>query len=298
MSEARSSVLAAADAPSGKAARPARWRRQSVLPGFGPGLGYVTFYLSLLVLLPLGALVLKSVSIGPEQFWKIATDPQVTSALKLTFGAAFVAALVDTLFGFIIAWCLVRYRFPGRRLFDAAVDLPFALPTAVAGIALAALYVPQGPFGAILIQFGIKVALTPLGVVMALIFVSLPFVVRSVQPVLEDMEREAEEAAATLGAGRLRTALTVVLPGLVPAVLSGGALAFARAVGEYGSVIFLSSSIPYVSQIAPQLIIVKLDRYDYAGATVVAVVMLTMSFVALLVVNLVQTASRRWFGNV
>lgn len=278
--------------------RPARWRRPSVLPGFGLGMGYVVVYLSLLVLLPLGALVLKSASIGWTEFWTIAFDPQVTAALRLSFGAAIIAALVDTVFGVIIAWCLVRYTFPGRRLLDAAVDLPFALPTAVAGIALAALYVPEGVFGSILAIFGVQVALKPLGVVMALIFVSLPFVVRTVQPILEDMERDTEEVAATLGAGRLRTALTVVLPGLIPAVLTGMALAFARAVGEYGSVIFLSSSIPYISQIAPQLIIVKLDRYDVAGATVIAAIMLAMSFAALVVVNLIQTASRRWFGDV
>jgi sulfate transport system permease protein len=285
-------------APAGKPARASRWRRRSVLPGFGLGLGYTIAYLSLVVLIPLLGLAVQSTQVGWDRFWRIAFNPEVVAALKLSFGAALVAAAVSTVFGVVIAWVLVRYKFPGRRLFDAAVDLPFALPTAVAGIALAALYVPKGPFGSLLEPFGIKIALQPAGVVVALIFVSLPFVVRTVQPILEDMERDTEEVAATLGAGRWRTATRVILPSLIPAILTGSALAFARAVGEYGSVIFISSNVPFVSQIAPQLIIAKLGLADYNSAIVIAVITLAMSFLGLFVVNLIQAASRRWFGDV
>jgi sulfate transport system permease protein len=281
------------------AAQTFRWRRRSVLPGFGLSMGYTIAYLSLIVLIPLAGLAISSASLGWTEFWRIATDQRVLKALQLSFGAAMIAAIVNTVFGVLVAWVLVRYRFPGRRWLDGAVDLPFALPTAVAGIALATLYAPNGPFGAILDDwFNIKVGFTPAGVTMALIFVGLPFVVRTVQPVLQEIDRETEEVSATLGAGRWRTVTRVILPGLLPAILTGFALAFARGVGEYGSVIFIAGNLPYESEIAPLLIIIRLEENNYAGATAIAAIMLVISFAMLLVVNLLQGWSRRYFGHV
>jgi sulfate/thiosulfate transport system permease protein len=274
-----------------------RLRESSVIPGFGLTLGFTVAALTLIVLIPLAALVLKAASIGPSQFWGIATDPRTVAALRLSFGAAAIAALINAVFGLLLAWVLVRYRFPGRKLIDAAVDLPFALPTAVAGIAMASVYAPTGWIGSIAKDFGIKIAFTPLGVVLALIFIGLPFVVRTVQPILEEAEREIEEASALLGASRLRTIFHVVLPQTYPALLTGTALAFARGVGEYGSIIFIAGNIPMVSEIAPLLIIIKLEEFDYEGATVVATVMLVISFALLAVINQFQSWSRRRLGN-
>ena len=275
-----------------------RLREPSVIPGFGLALGFTVTALTLVVLLPLAALVLRAASIGPAEFWALASDSRTLAALRLSFGAALVAALVNTAFGLLLAWVLVRYRFPGHRLIDAAVDLPFALPTAVAGIALAAVYAPNGWIGAIAAKLGFKIAFTPLGVVLALVFVGLPFVVRSVQPVLAEVERDIEEAAALLGASRLRTILQVVLPQVYPALLSGFALALARGVGEYGSVIFIAGNIPRVSEIAPLLIVIKLEEFDYAGATVIATVMLAISFALLFVINQFQAMSCGRLGHV
>ena len=275
-----------------------RLRAPSVIPGFGLTLGITLTALSLVVLVPLSALVLRAASIGPEAFWKIASDPRVLAALKLSFGAAFVAAIVNTVFGTLLAWVLVRYRFPGRKLIDAAIDLPFALPTAVAGIALATIYSPSGWIGAIAGKLGFKIAFTPLGIVLALVFIGLPFVVRTVQPVLEEVESDIEEAAALLGASRLRTVFQVVLPHVYPALLTGAALAFARGVGEYGSIIFIAGNIPLVSEIAPLLIVIKLEEFDYAGATVVATLMLVISFAILLTINQLQGWGRRKKGHV
>ncbi|TAN06504.1 MAG: sulfate ABC transporter permease subunit CysT [Rhizobiaceae bacterium] len=278
-------------------ARPGwRMKRLSVLPGFGLTLGFALVYLSMIVLIPLAGVVWRSASLGWPEFWRIATDPRTLNALKISFGGAFIAALVNVVFGTLIAWVLVRYRFPGRRLIDAMVDLPFALPTAVAGIALATLYAPNGWIGSLFAPFGVKIAFTPLGILIALIFIGLPFVVRTVQPVMEEIDREVEEAAATLGADRPQTVWRVILPGLAPAILTGFALAFARAVGEYGSVIFIAGNIPYVSEIAPLLIVIRLEEYNYAAATAIASVMLAISFAVLLVINLIQAWSRRRFG--
>jgi len=276
---------------------PLRLREPSVLPGFGLALGFATTALSLVVLLPLAALVIKTTSIGPAQFWAIATDERTLAALKLSFGAAFLAAIFNTVFGLLLSWVLVRYRFPGRKLIDAAVDLPFALPTAVAGIALTAIYAPNGWLGSIAERFGLKIAFTPFGVVLALIFVSLPFVVRTVQPVLEEVEKDIEEAAALLGASRIRIVFQVILPHVYPALITGFTLAFARAVGEYGSVIFIAGNIPMISEIAPLLIVIKLEEFDYAGASVIATVMLGVSFLLLLVINQLQSWTRRNFGH-
>ena len=275
-----------------------RLRQPSVLPGFGLALGVTVTALSFVVLIPLAALILRAASIGPAEFWALATDPRILAALKLSFGAALIAALVNTVFGLLLAWVLVRYDFPGRRVVDAAIDLPFALPTAVAGIALSAVYAPNGWIGAIAQSLGFKIAFTPLGIVLALIFIGLPFVVRTVQPVLAETERDIEEASALLGASRLRTVFRVVLPLVYPALLTGFAMAFARGVGEYGSVIFIAGNIPMVSEIAPLLIVIKLEEYDYAGATVIATLMLAASFVLLLIINQLQAMSRRRFGNV
>ncbi len=274
-----------------------RFRKPSIIPGFGLTLGFSLVYLSLIVLIPLAGVVWRSASLGWPQFWALATDPRTLQALKISFGTAFIAAIVNVVFGVIVAWVLVRYRFPGRRVIDAIVDLPFALPTAVAGIALTAIYAPNGWVGSILAQLGIKVAFTPAGIVVALIFIGLPFVVRTVQPVIEEIDKEVEEAAATLGAGRFQTVFRVLLPGLAPAILTGFALAFARGVGEYGSVIFIAGNIPYVSEIAPLLIVIRLEEFDYAAATAIAAVMLTLSFAMLLVINLIQAWSRRRFGH-
>lgn len=265
-------------------------RAPSVLPGFGPTLGFTLVYLSLIVLIPLSALVLRPVELGFAGFVAAVTEPRVLAALRLSFGASLIAAAINAVFGLIVAWVLVRYQFPGKRLIDALVDLPFALPTAVAGVALTALYAPNGWIGRLLDPLGVKVAFTPLGVVIALVFIGLPFVVRTVQPVLQDIEREVEEAAASLGASRLQTMVRVILPAILPALLTGYALALARAVGEYGSVIFIAGNMPMVSEIAPLLIVIKLEQYDYAGAAAVGVAMLIIAFVMLLVLNLLQ----RW----
>lgn len=273
-------------------------RRHSVLPGFGLSLGFTLFYLGLIVLVPLSAAFIKTAALTWDAFWGAVSAPRVVASYRLTFGAAFLAALINAVFGLLVAWVLVRYRFPGRRLADALVDLPFALPTAVAGIALTALYAPGGWIGSLLEPWGIKVAFTPLGVLVALTFIGLPFVVRTIQPVLEDLEPEFEEAAATLGANRLQIFTRVILPTLVPALLTGFALALARAIGEYGSVIFIAGNIPMVSEITPLLIITKLEQYDYRGATALAVVMLLISFVLLLAVNLLQWWGRRRAGGV
>jgi sulfate/thiosulfate transport system permease protein len=270
----------------------------SVIPGFNLAFGYTLLYLSLIVLFPLATLIWRSSSLGLSGLAAVATEPRVAAGLQTTFLISFAAALTDLFFGLIVAWALTRYDFPGRRLLDAFVDLPFALPTAVAGISLAALYAPNGWFGAPLAHIGVKIAFTRLGILVALIFVGLPFIVRTVQPIIGELEAELEEASATLGASRLQTALRVLLPPLVPALLTGFALAFARAVGEYGSVIFIAGNIAYVSEIAPLLIIVKLEQYDYAGATGIATIMLAISFGALLAINLVQAWSRRRFGHV
>jgi sulfate/thiosulfate transport system permease protein len=277
-------------------ARP-RFRRASAIPGFGLAFGYTLLYLGLIVLLPLAALVVRASSLGLSGFWAALTDERVLAALKVSFGLSFAAALVDAAFGLLAAWVLTRYRFPGRKLLDAAVDLPFALPTAVAGIALAALYAPNGWIGSLVAPLGLKIAFTPLGIFVALVFVGLPFAVRTVQPLIAEIDRELEEAAATLGASRTRAVWTALLPPLVPAVLTGFTLAFARAVGEYGSVIFIAGNTPYVSEIAPVLIIIKLEEYNYAGATVIAAIMLAISFVTLLAINLIQAWARRNFGH-
>ena len=261
---------------------------QRVVPGFGLTLGYTMVYLSLLVLIPLCAVFIRSLGSGWGHFWHVVTAPRVIASLRLSFGASLIAALVNAIFGLIVAWVLVRYTFPYKRLVDAAVDLPFALPTAVAGIALTALYAPNGWLGAWLLSFGIKVAFTPLGVVVALTFIGLPFVVRTLQPVLEDLDREVEQAAATLGASAVQAFVRVILPALWPALLTGFALAFARAVGEYGSVIFIAGNMPMKSEIAPLLIVTKLEQYDYAGATAIAVVMLVLSFALMFGINALQ----------
>jgi len=265
-------------------------RKPSVMPGYGLTLGYTLTYLSLIVLIPLAGLLLRPVGLGWQGFWNVVSAPRVVAALELSFGAALVAAAVHAVFGGIVAWVLVRYEFPGRRIIDALVDLPFALPTAVAGIALTALYAPNGWIGSWLEPMGIKVAFTRLGIMVALTFIGLPFVVRTLEPVLQDLDPEFEEAAATLGAGRLQTFLRVVFPAILPALLTGVALAFARGVGEYGSVIFIAGNMPMISEIAPLLIVVKLEQYDYAGAAAVGVAMLLISFLLLLLINLLQ----RW----
>jgi sulfate transport system permease protein len=275
-----------------------RLREPSVLPGFGLALGFVAVSLSLIVLLPLAALVLRAASIGPAEFFRIATDPRTLTALKLSFGTALIAAAINAVFGLLLTWVLVRYRFPGRRILDALIDLPFALPTAVAGIAMAAIYAPNGIIGSIAAMAGLKIAYTPVGITIALVFIGLPFVVRTVQPVLEEVEKDIEEAAALLGASRLRTVFQVVLPHIYPALLTGFALAFARGVGEYGSVIFIAGNIPEVSEIAPLLIVIKLEEFDYGGATVIATIMLAISFAMLFGINKLQARSRRRYGNV
>ena len=258
-----------------------------VLPGFGLTMGFTITYASLLVLIPLSVTFVRSAELGPERFWEVVTAPRVLASLRLSFGAALLAAAINAVMGFIIAWALTRQRFPGRRLFDAIIDLPFALPTAVAGIALTALYAPNGWIGQLL-PFGIRVAYTPLGVVVALAFVSLPFVVRTLQPVLGDLDREVERAAETLGASRLQAFLWVVLPSVWPTLLTGAALGFSRAVGEYGSVIFIAGNIPKVSEIAPLMIMTKLEQYQYSEATAIAVVMLTASFALMFGINALQ----------
>jgi len=275
-----------------RAKRPGR-----VIPGFGISLGFTLFYLALIVLIPLSAVFLNTFSMSWADFWATVTSERVMASYRLSFGASLIAALLNVIFGGIVAWVLVRYQFPGKRFIDALVDLPFALPTAVAGITLTALYAHNGWIGQYLAELGIKVAFTPLGVVVALTFIGLPFVVRTVQPVLEEAERELEEAAASLGAAPLQTFTRVVLPTITPALLTGFALAFARATGEYGSVIFIAGNLPMVSEITPLLIISKLEQYDYAGATAIAVVMLVFSFILLLAINLLQAWTRKRAGK-
>ena len=270
-----------------------RRRARAVLPGFGLTLGCSLLYLGLIVLIPLSALVLRTLSLSWPQFWEAVTSPRVLASYRLTFGASFIAASVNAVFGLLVAWVLVRYSFPGRKIVDALVDLPFDLPTAVAGISLTALLAGNGWIGQLLEPHGIQLAFNRNGVVIALIFIGLPFVVRTVQPVLEDAERELEEAASCLGASRWQTFIRVILPGIAPALLTGFALAFARAVGEYGSVIFIAGDMPMISEITPLIIIGKLEQYDYAGATAVATVMLLISFVLLLVINGLQAWQRR-----
>jgi sulfate transport system permease protein len=269
-------------------------KKHTVLPGFDLALGFALLYLSLIVLIPLSAAFLKTFTLTGPQFVDAVSTPRVMASYRLTFGAAFAAALINAFFGLIVAWVLVRYSFPGKRIIDALVDLPFALPTAVAGIALTALYAHNGFIGQ---HLPFKVSYTPLGVFVALVFIGLPFVVRTLQPVLEDVNRELEEAAATLGASRWQTFTHVIFPVLMPALLTGFALAFARALGEYGSVIFIAGNMPMVSEITPLLIITKLEQYDYAGATAIAVVMLVSSFVLLLVINLLQAWARKRQGG-
>ncbi|RTL02761.1 MAG: sulfate ABC transporter permease subunit CysT [Lysobacterales bacterium] len=291
---AASSTVSTSPAAADMAAlSPATARTPRVLPGFGLALGITLSYLALIVLIPLSATFLKATGLSWDGFVTAVTAPRVLASYRLTFGAALIAALINAVFGLIVAWVLVRYRFAGRRFVDALVDLPFALPTAVAGIALTALYSTNGWIGQWLAGFGIKVAFTPLGVIVALIFIGLPFVVRTVQPVLEEFDRGVEEAAAVLGASRWQTFTRVILPALLPALVTGFTMAFARAVGEYGSVIFIAGNIPLVSEITPLIIITKLEQYDYAGATAVACVMLVISFVLLLAINGLQAWNAR-----
>lgn len=266
--------------------------RYSVIPGFGITLGFTLFYLSLIVLIPLAGLVLKTVEMSLPEFWRTVTDSRVLAAYRISFGLSLLAALINAVFGLALAWVLVRYRFPLKRLVDALVDLPFAMPTAVSGIALAALYSTNGWIGQHLVPLGIKVSFTPLGILVALVFIGLPFVVRTTEPVLADIDRETEEAAASLGASRWQTFWRVILPHVAPSLLTGFAMAFARALGEYGSVIFIAGNMPYVSEIVPLVIIIKLEQYDYAGATAIALVMLLASFVMLFVINWLQKWSR------
>ncbi|MPW43260.1 sulfate ABC transporter permease subunit CysT [Acinetobacter guerrae] len=269
-------------------------QRSRVLPGFGLSLGFTLAYLSLIVLIPLSAVFIKSIGVGWDGLWEILSSERILKSLQLSFGTALIAALINVVFGSLLAWCLVRYTFPGKRLMDALVDLPFALPTAVAGIALTSLYAPTGWIGQYLTPLGIQVAYTPIGITIALIFIGIPFVVRTVQPVLSDIETELEEAASALGANRWQIVTKIIFPILLPALLTGFALAFARGVGEYGSVIFIAGNQPFKTEIAPLMIISRLEEYDYPAATTIAVLMLVISFVILLLINLIQAwASRR-----
>jgi sulfate transport system permease protein len=271
-------------------------KQRSVLPGFGLTMGFTLLYLSLIVLIPLSATFLKTATMSWGQFWSTVTEPRALASYRLSFGASLIGAAINMVFGMLAAWVLVRYSFPGKRVVDAMVDLPFALPTAVAGITLTAVFARSGWIGSYLEPLGIKVAFTPLGVVVALTFIGLPFVVRTVQPVLQDLDAEIEEAAASLGASRWQTVTRVILPALLPALLTGFALAFARAVGEYGSVIFISGNMPMRTEITPLLIVTKLEQYDYAAATAIGVVMLVMSFALLFIINLLQWWSRRRYA--
>jgi sulfate transport system permease protein len=268
-------------------------KQKNVLPGFNLSLGYTLLYLSLIVLIPLSAAFIKTTELSLNEFWNVVTAPRVLASYRLTFGASLIGALINAVFGLLTAWVLVRYTFPGKKIIDALVDLPFALPTAVAGIALTAVYAGNGWIGSWLEPHGIKVAFTPLGVIIALTFIGLPFVVRTVQPVLEDLEAETEEAAASLGANRWQTFTKIIFPAIWPALLTGFALAFARAIGEYGSVIFIAGNVPFVSEITPLIIITKLEQYEYASATAVAVVMLIISFLLLFAINGMQW----WFNR-
>jgi sulfate transport system permease protein len=277
---------------TGLALRTGTFRKHSVLPGFGLTLGFTLAYLSLIVLIPLAALAASAAGLGWNGFWDAVLTPRVLAAFRVSFATALLAATINVVFGLLVAWVLVRYDFPGRRLVDALVDLPFALPTAVAGIALTDLYSGSGWIGSLIQPLGLKIAFTPLGIVMALVFIGLPFVVRTVEPVLQDFEAEQEEAARILGAGRLQTFARVILPAILPALLTGFALAFARGLGEYGSVIFIAGNLPMVSEIVPLLIVVKLEQFDYAGATAIGTLMLVASFLLLLVINLLQRWTR------
>ncbi|MEI6641625.1 MAG: sulfate ABC transporter permease subunit CysT [Novosphingobium sp.] len=276
--------------------RPARWRQPSVLPGFGLSFGFALAWLTLIVLIPLATIFLRAAGLGWHEFLAVGFSPRAMAAYRLSFGTAAMAGLVNAVFGLLVAWVLVRYTFPGKQVVSALVDLPFALPTAVAGIALTALYAPEGWIGQYLEPLGIKVAFTSIGITIALVFIGLPFVVRSVEPVLADLGREVEEAAATLGATRWQTFTRVIFPAIGPALLTGFALAFARGVGEYGSVIFISGNMPGRTEIAPLLIVTQLEQYAYAGATAIATVMMLASFAVLLLINTVQAMSRRRMG--
>ncbi|MDC5317784.1 sulfate ABC transporter permease subunit CysT [Acinetobacter baumannii] len=274
-------------------------QRSRVLPGFGLSLGFTLAYVSFIVLIPLAAVFIKSFGIGWDGLWEILTSERILKSLQLSFSSALIAAFINVVFGLLLAWCLVRYNFPGKRLVDALVDLPFALPTAVAGIALTSLYAPTGWIGQYLDPLGIQVAYTPIGITLALVFIGIPFIVRTVQPVLSDIETELEEAASALGANRWQTITKIILPILLPALFTGFALAFARGVGEYGSVIFIAGNQPFKTEIAPLMIISRLEEYDYAGATTIAAVMLVLSFIILFVINLLQAwANRRTGRNV
>ncbi|MCT6603933.1 sulfate ABC transporter permease subunit CysT [Acinetobacter baumannii] len=274
-------------------------QRSRVLPGFGLSLGFTLAYVSFIVLIPLAAVFIKSFGIGWDGLWEILTSERILKSLQLSFSSALIAAFINVVFGLLLAWCLVRYNFPGKRLVDALVDLPFALPTAVAGIALTSLYAPTGWIGQYLEPLGIQVAYTPFGITLALVFIGIPFIVRTVQPVLSDIETELEEAASALGANRWQTITKIILPILLPALFTGFALAFARGVGEYGSVIFIAGNQPFKTEIAPLMIISRLEEYDYAGATTIAAVMLVLSFIILFVINLLQAwANRRTGRNV
>ncbi|CAP00298.1 sulfate transport protein (ABC superfamily, membrane) [Acinetobacter baumannii SDF] len=274
-------------------------QRSRVLPGFGLSLGFTLAYVSFIVLIPLAAVFIKSFGIGWDGLWEILTSERILKSLQLSFSSALIAAFINVVFGLLLAWCLVRYNFPGKRLVDALVDLPFALPTAVAGIALTSLYAPTGWIGQYLEPLGIQVAYTPIGITLALVFIGIPFIVRTVQPVLSDIETELEEAASALGANRWQTITKIILPILLPALFTGFALAFARSVGEYGSVIFIAGNQPFKTEIAPLMIISRLEEYDYAGATTIAAVMLVLSFIILFVINLLQAwANRRTGRNV
>jgi sulfate transport system permease protein len=274
-----------------------RWKRPSVIPGFGLTLGFAVTYLSLIVLIPIAALILRTSALSWAQFWDIATNERVIAALRLSFGASLIAATINAVFGLIVAWVLVRYQFPGRRLLDAIVDLPFALPTAVAGIALTAIFAPTGWVGQFLDPLGIKIAYTWAGIVIALTFIGLPFIVRTLQPVIEEIDREVEEAAATLGARRRQALAKVILPTLLPALLTGFVLALARAIGEYGSVIFIAGNLPYRTEIAPLLIVIRLEEYDYPGAAAIATIMLAISFILFLTINLIHAWARGRYSD-
>ncbi|CAI3100078.1 MULTISPECIES: sulfate ABC transporter permease subunit CysT [Acinetobacter] len=272
-------------------------QRSRVLPGFGLSLGFTLAYVSFIVLIPLAAVFIKSFGIGWDGLWEILTSERILKSLQLSFSSALIAAFINVVFGLLLAWCLVRYNFPGKRLVDALVDLPFALPTAVAGIALTSLYAPTGWIGQYLVPLGIEVAYTPIGITLALVFIGIPFIVRTVQPVLSDIETELEEAASALGANRWQTITKIILPILLPALFTGFALAFARGVGEYGSVIFIAGNQPFKTEIAPLMIISRLEEYDYAGATTIAAVMLVLSFIILFAINLLQVWANRRTGR-
>jgi sulfate transport system permease protein len=269
-------------------------KRKHILPGFGLSMGYTITYLGLLVLIPLSTIFIKAAGLTFDEFWNIVTDPRVMNSYKLSFGASFVAAVIDTVFGFIAAWALVRYKFPGKRFFDSMVDLPFALPTAIAGISLTAVFAPNGWAGSVLKEYGITVVYTEIGIIIALTFIGLPFVIRTLQPVLLDFDKEYEEAAATLGAGRFKIFTRVVFPSLRPALITGATLSFARALGEYGSVVFISGNLPLRTEISPVLIMSKLEQFNYAGAAAISIVMLLTSFIVLLIINILQWWSTRY----